>query len=165
MPSIVLVVSTLLRKLDYMSPPALLGLNAPMVLSLSFSTITTQSPAAQVSNRGILWALLPFACHSILSRENLSRGPQQVCCLMAGIWMMAFFVVILMIWLKPSRLLKSLVFLLTSSLTSPNVFPISLPQVIFPTSFPPLLLLLLKGLCSWVPLLILLTTVHQLSRK
>ena len=30
-----------------------------MVLSLSFSTITTQSPAGQVSNRGTPWALLP----------------------------------------------------------------------------------------------------------
>ena len=54
---------------------------------------------------------------------------------------------------------------MASSLTPPNVFSISLPQVIFPTSFPPLFLLLLKGLCSWVPLLVLLTTVHQLSRK
>ena len=30
-----------------------------MVLSLSFSTTTTQSLAAQVSNRGTPWALLP----------------------------------------------------------------------------------------------------------
>ena len=79
--------------------------------------------------------------------------------------MTASFVVILMIWLNPSRSSRSLVLLLASSLTSPYVFSNSLPQVTFPTPFPPIFLLLSKGLCSWVPLLVLLTTVHQLSRK